>query len=203
MKNAEEKLHESNTAILQHVESATTDHIYKLLKADQEKSKLEEQQEEHVQKMMDLQAKAHEAKEHANTVLGINGEQAHALAAALKSTGVMPSASVMSGIEKILSESSHAASHSMSSALSHASHSSTGSSSHHSGSGSSHHSGSSHSGSSHSGSGSSHSGSSHSGSSHSGSGSSHSGSGSSHSGSSHSESSHSGSSSSHSGSSHF
>jgi len=168
MKNAEEKLRDSNRAILSHVEQATIDHVYKLLKADQDKQKSDERKEEHVQKLMDLQAKQKEANEHQRALLGINSEQAHALASALKSTGMMPSESVVNHIAHLLSESSHSASHSMASALSHASHSSTHSehgSKHHSEHGSKHHSehGSHHSSHSHSehGSHSSHSGSSH------------------------------------------
>jgi hypothetical protein len=165
MKRAQEKLADSNKAILKHVEETTVNHIYQLLKADKAREKAKEAQEEHVQKIMDAQEKQKEAAHRANAMLGLNSETAKKLEHVMGSShGAVPSQSVIDKIAHVLSESSSAAAKSISSALKKAAHESSHSLSHHSGS-SSHHSGSSshHSGSSskHSSGSSSHHSSSH------------------------------------------
>jgi len=72
MKRAQEKLKDSNRAILRHVEEVTVDHVYKLLKADKARQQQDEQREEHVQKIMDAKESQKEAQTRANAVLGIN-----------------------------------------------------------------------------------------------------------------------------------
>jgi len=118
MKKAQEKLKDSNRAILRHVEEVTVDHVYKLLKADKARQQASEQKEEHVQKIMDARDSQKEAQTRANAVLGINSETAKKLESVMGSgSGAVPSQSVIDKIARVLSESSSSAAKSISSAL--------------------------------------------------------------------------------------
>jgi len=118
MARAQEKLKDSNRAILRHVEEATVTHIYNLLKADKARQQQSEQREEHVQRIMDARESQKEAQLRANTALGINSETAKKLESVMGSTaGAVPSQSVIDKIAKVLSESSSSAAKSISSAL--------------------------------------------------------------------------------------
>jgi len=118
MHRAQEKLKDSNKAILRHVEEVTVDHVYKLLKADKARAKEAENREEHVQKIMDAKESQKEAATRANAVLGINSETAKKLESVMGSgSGAVPSQSVIDKIAKVLSESSSSAAKSISSAL--------------------------------------------------------------------------------------
>jgi len=116
-KKAQLKLEESNRAILQHVEEVTTQHVYTLLKADAQKTKSEEQKEEHAAKILDAKASEKEAREKLNAQLGLSSGQASVLEAALKSAGTAPSQSVVSHIAKLLSSESASALSQVSKAL--------------------------------------------------------------------------------------
>jgi len=141
MAKAQEKLADSNKAILRHVEEATVTHIYTLLKADKVHQKQEEEREEHVHAIMDAQEKQKEAASHAQAALGINSETAKKLEHAMGSkAGAVPSQSVIDKIAKVLSESSSSAAKSISSALKKAAHESSKALSHHSSHSSSSHS---------------------------------------------------------------
>jgi len=116
-KKAQLKLRESNDAIVRHVEEVTTQHVYTLLKADAQKTKVEERKEEQAAKILDAKSAEKEAKEKLNAQLGLTSEQAAALDSALKSTGVAPSQSVVNSIAKLISSESSSAMKSISSAL--------------------------------------------------------------------------------------
>jgi len=118
---AQERLVESNLAVLRHVEEATTQHIYTLLKSDKSKSEDEDRKEEHAAKIMEAKKKEKEAKENTNAQLGVNSEQAAALESVLKSSGVAPSQSVIDNIAKIISTESSSASKALSAAIKKAS----------------------------------------------------------------------------------
>jgi hypothetical protein len=135
MQRAQERLRDSNNAILRHVEESTINHVYALLKADRQKSQQEERKEEMAAKIMEAKRTEKETREVNNARLGITSEQASALDSALKSTGVAPSQSVMSKIQSLISSAGASASQSISEALSKALSESSGKSS--SGSGSS------------------------------------------------------------------
>jgi len=112
---AQERLKESNEAVLRHVEEATTNHIYALLKADHSKDEHEQRREEHAARIMEAKEKAKEDKANMHAKLGVS--EASALESALKSSGVSPSQSVLSSIAKLISSESASASASLASAL--------------------------------------------------------------------------------------
>jgi len=114
---AQTKLHESNDAILRHVEEVTTQHVYTLLKADAQKTKVEERKEEHAAKILDAKASEKDARDKLNAQLGLSSEQAAALDSALKSSGVAPSQSVVNNIAKLISSESTSAMKAVSAAL--------------------------------------------------------------------------------------
>jgi len=116
-KKAQLKLQESNDAIVRHVEEVTTQHVYTLLKADAQKTKVEERKEEQAAKILDAKSAEKEARDKLNAQLGLSSEQAAALDSALKSSGVSPSQSVVSNIAKLISSESSSAMKSISSAL--------------------------------------------------------------------------------------
>jgi len=130
-KRAQEKLAESNQAILAHVEEVTTAHVYALLKADSQKQKHVEHQEEQAAKILDAKSAERDAKEKLNAQLGLSSAQAAALESALKSSGATPSQSVVSSIAKLISSESSSAMSQLSSALKKAMSESGGSSSSH------------------------------------------------------------------------
>jgi len=119
MARAQERLRDSNEAILRHVEESTINHVYALLKADRQKSEADERKEEMAAKVVEAKRTEKETRDQNNARLGINSEQASALDSALKS-GVGPSQSVMSKIQSLLSSTSASASQSISEALSKA-----------------------------------------------------------------------------------
>jgi len=116
-KKAQLKLQESNGAILRHVEEVTTAHVYALLKADAQKTKVEERKEEQAAKIIDAKSAQKEANDKLNAQLGLSSSQAAALDSALKSTGVAPSQSVVNSIAKLISSESSSAMKQLSSAL--------------------------------------------------------------------------------------
>lgn len=126
-KRALERLVESNEAILRHVEEASTNHIYTLLRADQAKDKDAERKAEQAHKVMDAAQKQKEAQDAANAALGISSEQAAALKSQLASAGAVPSKSVIEKIASILSSESAHAHSAISKALKKASEASSGS----------------------------------------------------------------------------
>jgi len=108
-RNAQERLRESNEAILKHVEDAATQHIYALLKIDKEKMQAQEHKEELANKVLDAKQKERQLKEEHAAVLGLGSEHSKAIESALKSAGVKPSKTVVDHIAQIL-ESSQASS---------------------------------------------------------------------------------------------
>jgi len=120
---AEERLVESNRAILRHVEEQTTQHIYSLLKADRVRTVEDEQKEEQAARILEAKSAEKEARETLNLQMGLNHEQAAAVDKALKSNSGQgaPSQSVLDNIAKLLNSESASAQSAISSALKKAS----------------------------------------------------------------------------------
>jgi len=106
---AQERLEESNRAIIRHVEEQTTQHIYNLLRADKMQTDSEQKREEQASALMVAKAQEREARENLNMKMGIGSETAAALDSALKSGGLAPSNSVLDKISKLLSSESASA----------------------------------------------------------------------------------------------
>jgi len=106
---AQERLRESNEAILKHVEDAATQHIYALLKVDKSKMEQQEAQESLANRVLEAKAREKAMKEEHAAVLGLGSESAAAIESALKSAGMKPSKTVVDHIASIL-ESSQASS---------------------------------------------------------------------------------------------
>jgi len=106
---AQERLRESNKAILTHVEDAATQHIYALLKVDKAKMEQKEAQESLANKVLEAKSREKQMKEEHAAVLGLGSESAAAIESALKSAGMKPSKTVVDHIAHIL-ESSQASS---------------------------------------------------------------------------------------------
>jgi len=140
MARAQERLVESNRAILRHVEESTINHVYALLKVDRTKMAAEEQAEQRANAVLQAKQAERDARENVNDKLGVNSEQAAALDSVLKSAGMVPSSSVMSKIASLISSESSAASAAVSSALKKAMSESSGKSASGSGSSSGSHS---------------------------------------------------------------
>jgi len=109
-KAAQQRLRESNEAILKHVEDAATQHIYALLKVDQDKTKDAEQKESLANKILDAKNAEKMLKEEHAAMLGVGNESAAAIEAAIKAAGAKPSKTVVDHIAAVLESSAAAVS---------------------------------------------------------------------------------------------
>jgi len=107
---AQTRLHESNDAILQHVEDAATQHIYALLKVDRAKMDDQERKESMATKILDAKAQEKLLKEEHAAILGVGSESAAAIESALKAAGLKSSKTVVQHIAQILESSAASAS---------------------------------------------------------------------------------------------
>jgi len=109
-KSAQERLHDSNEAILKHVEDAATQHVYALLKVDRAKMDDQEHKESLANKILDAKAQEKIMKEEHAAMLGVGSESAAAIESAIKAAGLKPSKTVVDHIAQILESSAASAS---------------------------------------------------------------------------------------------
>jgi len=108
-KAAQQRLAESNSNILRHVEEATTQHVYELLKVDREKMDAQEQKQELAAKVMNMKEEEKLRKERDAATLGLASSSVKALEQAASGSKKEASSQVVSNIAKILSSQSGSA----------------------------------------------------------------------------------------------
>lgn len=108
-KEALERLRDSNESILRHVEEATTQHIYQLLKTDKDKQSDEDKKEELANKVLDIKEQNKITAEKQAAELGVSAHEVAAVQSAISQSGVKASQSVIDKIANLLSSQSKSA----------------------------------------------------------------------------------------------
>jgi len=106
-KDAQQRLAESNANILRHVEEATTQHVYELLKVDREKMDAQDKKQELAAKVLNMKDEEKLRKERDAATLGLASSSVKALEQAVSKKEA--SSQVVSNIAKILSSQSGSA----------------------------------------------------------------------------------------------